>query len=514
MRALIFSGLVLCCLTAQARGLPEVETRDGVILGRQVGGTEAYLGIRYAQAPKGDLRWKPPVPVSSWKEPLQAYRYGNPCPQLSPILRRLIGDEDCLNLNVWTPREKGDQPLPVMVFIHGGANSLGASNQSLLGVNLYDGQYLSASGPVVVVSLNYRLGLLGFMAHPDLSRESGYGGSGNYALMDQLLALKWVNENIAAFGGDPSNVTVFGESAGAINTMALMASPLSRGLFHKAVIQSGFLTEIPLAQAEQLGVETGKALSGESADVLKRLRSLPAGDLIRYGDKPAVLSSYSPTIDNHVLHGGVLESFQSGRALKIPAIIGTTADEMVSLAPFVADSASVISTRQYEERVKSVFGEGAGARILERYPVAGSGRSPRRVFETLLTDGFVLCPARRIARAFQSNGTPVYKYVFSHANDFMMGLGAFHGIELGYVFNTHLGTLREYGLSKQVMKYWTSFATTGQPGAPGLAPWPRYSCEDYLKIDTPLMSAQGYREGFCDFWDSLGDLKIEISHRR
>jgi para-nitrobenzyl esterase len=128
----------------------------------------------------------------------------------------------------------------------------------------------------------------------------------------------------------------------------------------------------------------------------------------------------------------------------------------------------------------------------------------------MLTDGFVLCPARRIARAFQSSGAPVYKYVFSHSNDLMFGLGAFHGIELGYVFNTHLGTLREYGLSKQVMKYWTSFAATGQPGARGLEPWPRYACEDYLKIDTPVTSGQGYRDEFCDFWDSLGDLKINL----
>jgi para-nitrobenzyl esterase len=512
VRKFLLSSVVFFALGAQARGLIEVRTSAGPVVGHESGASIAYLGIPYAQAPTGQLRWKPPVPAAPWTEPLIAVKYGNQCPQLSIMFRRVTGDEDCLNLNVWKPKAKSDKPLPVMVFIHGGANSLGASNQKIFGMNLYDGQHLASEGPAIIVSLNYRLGLLGFMAHPELSKESGYGGSGNYGLMDQIQALKWVQENIAAFGGDPDNVTVFGESAGAINIMALMASSSAKGLFHKAIIQSGFLSEIPLKQAEQQGTEAAAAMNCEGPEALDKLRALPLEDIVRYGEKPGTMSAYSATIDGHLLQSGVLANFQKGNYSQVPTIIGTTADEMTSLAPFLADSASIVTTNEYEKRVLSFFGSKNGNAVLGRYPVDGSGKTARGVFEGMLTDAFVLCPARRIARAFNSNGAPVYKYLFSHSNDFMMGLGgAFHGIELSYVFNTHFGSPREYDLSKQVMRYWTSFAATGKPEAPGKTAWPRYSCEEFLNLNTPSNSDKGYREEFCDFWDSVGELMPSVS---
>jgi para-nitrobenzyl esterase len=492
-----------------SEGVNEVKTASGPVIGDGRSSLTAYLGIPYAKAPTGNLRWKPPVPVDPWTKPLLAIDYGKQCPQLSFILRRVIGDEDCLNLNVWKPKTKTDKPLPVMVFIHGGANSIGASNQKILKMNLYDGQYLASEGPVIVVSLNYRLGLLGFMAHPELSKESGYGGSGNYALMDQILALKWVQENIAAFGGDPNNVTAFGESAGAINLMALMASPEAKGLFHRAIIQSGFLSELSLADAERQGSAAARALGCAGPDALAKLRALPVEDILNYVHAPfGGLIPYSATIDGHLLPSGVLESFQKGTFNKVPTIIGTTADEMKSLAPMLADSANIAVPADYERRVIEYFGEKTGLDVLVKYPARGAAKSPREVFETMLTDAYSLCPARRIARAFNSNGAPVYKYLFSHSNDYMRGWGgAFHGIDLTYVFNTHLGTQREYDLSKQVMTYWTSFARDGRPDAPGKTQWPRYSREEYLSLNIPSNSEQGYREGFCDFWDSVGELK-------
>lgn len=490
----------LACFSADQL---QVETTKGAVIGAKAGATFVFKGIPYAAPPVGELRFQAPEPHSPWSTPLEAKTYGAKCLQIpfSSSGRETQGSEDCLFLNVWRPANTELSKLPVMVWVHGGGNVNGSSNDSLLGVDIYDGAWLSEHGPAVIVTINYRLGPLGFLAHPKV-------GSGNYALLDQLAALRWVQENAASFGGDASNVTLFGESAGAINTLSLLASPLSKGLFHRAIVQSGFLVEIPLAVSEEIGVKLSTSVGcEEKEDTAACLRTLSGAAILAAADYGGVgkLRASVPTIDGNVLSAGLLDTFRSGRAASVPLLIGATRDEMSTLGAIAADTDKVTTPEIFEERVRGYYGEKAEG-VLALYPVS-SFVSPRRAIEELLGDDAVHCPTRRIARALRG-AAPVWNYLFSHVGDhpFSAPYRAAHAFEVPYVFHNQvplLTTPREKELADKIATYWLNFARSGNPNSESLPPWPRNLGDHFANLDIEITSEQGFHAEKCDFLDTL-----------
>jgi para-nitrobenzyl esterase len=475
-----------------------VATTSGTARGIPSGATISFLGLPYAAVPVAALRFAPTQPPAPWTGEFTADHFGAACPQPSMFGNSVIGNEDCLTLNVWRP--VSGSKLPMMVFFHGGGNSVGSSHD-LNGASLYDGAALSEKGPAVIVTINYRLGALGFLAHPALSNENTDKISGNYALLDQLQALHWIRDNAAAFGGDPANVTVFGESAGAIDILALLASPRATGLFQRAIIESGFLTEQPLAAAEADGNKFAAALGCRSAACL---REKSAEDIVKASSAGAgKLHAYAATIDGHILPTGVLEAFRSGRASHVSLLIGTNADEMTTLLPFLSDVKPTITASGYEEQLTKDFGPAAPA-ALALYP-ASNFLSPYVAYLNVATDSYAHCPARRIARSY---GSQVYKYVFTHVSDnpLLAPYGAGHGLELPFVFHAASSlSFTELSLSEQVMGYWTNFARTGNPNGDGLVEWKPFSKDEFFEINSLPGMRSGFREAKCDFWDSLGN---------
>ena len=321
-----------------------VETEYGPVTGYILGGAAAFKGIPFAAPPVGPLRWRPPEPPARWTEPIDATSIGCVCPQdtkIFPVFGQI--GEDCLSLNIWTPEETKGGPFPVMVWLHGGGFSTGSGSMPI-----YDGTYFASLG-IVTVTINYRLNALGFLAHPELTAESPGRTSGNYGLTDQVFALKWVKENISRFGGDPGNVTVFGESAGGASVVSLLSSPLAAGLFHRAIAQScgnapSLLRKlgesnrhlesaeaVGLKFAQKLGIDAGKG-------ALRKMRALPAQELaeawFKYVMEDATGASFTGswqinqlTIDGYVLHDSPANTFAKGKQNNVPLIAGTTADE-------------------------------------------------------------------------------------------------------------------------------------------------------------------------------------------
>jgi para-nitrobenzyl esterase len=477
------------------------QTNSGPVRGVELQDVLSFKAIPYAAPPVGDLRWAPPQPPTAWTQPLNADHFRSVCPQMSSENILLTeGDEDCLTLNVWRPAAATAKKLPVMVFIHGGANMSGSTNVSVLGKNLYDGAYLAADRNVVLVTIQYRLGVLGFLSHQALSKSSGYGSSGNYATLDQILALRWVQKNIAQFAGDPGNVTVFGQSAGAASTLVLMASPLAKGLFQRAIIESGYNSENSLADAEKWGAVMANSLGcGDDEKTLACLKAMPAEVLVRYNPHPETIGTFVATVDGHVLDKSVAESFRDGSAAPLDFILGTTTDEMTLLAPFMAESGQVYTEADYARLTEKYFGGPNAKRILKEYPVGDS--TARKKYEEMLADGFFQCSSRRLARAASAHGQHVYKYVFSHVSDnpLLSQYGAFHGSELPLVFHTLDKTEREDALSEKIGGFWTNFAKTGNPGAP----WPQFKSGEYLDLNLLPVAASGYHDVHCDFWDQI-----------
>jgi len=486
-----------------------VETTEGVVVGEKRGDLFVFKGIPYAAPPIGPLRFKPPQPHAPWTTSREATSYGAKCLQLPPMgyYRLIEGSEDCLFLNIWRPAVSPARALPVMVWIHGGGNFFGSGNDSLLGGELYNGQHLALDGPAVVVTLNYRLGPMGFLAHPSLSRESGYNGSGNYAILDQIAAIKWVKENAAVFGGDPSNITVFGQSAGAIDTTILLASPLARGLFAKAILQSALMTDWPLSVSEANGVKLAKDLGCESAaNPADCLRGLSAEKIIRTAyPSTEVLTSYqsSPTIDGHVLTEPVIDTLRRG--ISVPLLLGTNADELTTFGKLVG-SDKVTSPASYQEAIKKFY-ESKADSVLAVYPLAPQA-NPRDAFEELLGDHLFHCNARRIARAVASS-TPVWRYVFSHTSDsiFLRSFRAGHTLEIPYVFHNNglLMGAREAALANTLERYWLNFAYSGDPNSEAEPVWPEFHGDEYLNLDIDTAAGKGFHNKQCDFWDTLGD---------
>jgi para-nitrobenzyl esterase len=494
-----------------------IRIETGLISGIPVGENKdvrVYKGIPYAAPPIGDLRWKPPQPAKPWQGVRQATQYGPSCPQ-PDILERAYGiktgptSEDCLYLNVWTPAKKPDQKLPVMVWIHGGGYIAGSGSSQV-----YDGQELARQG-VIVVTINYRLGPFGFLAHPLLSKESEHGVSGNYGLLDQIAALEWVKRNIAAFGGDPNNVTIFGESAGAGSVCYLMVSPLAKGLFHRAIAQSGSAlgqnrhlrqTWYGLEPAEklgerfaqQLGCETLAAMRAKSAEEILAKSSTELSFFFGRGDR------FGPIVDGWVVPDDPGAIFEAGEQHKVPLIVGSNADE----GTIFTASLPQMGVDQYKAAVSALYKTHAD-KVLALYPVDNPNQV-RSMVSRLIGDSAFIANARLFAR-LHSRTNKVFLYHFTWVRPDQRGaaLGAFHGSEIPYAFGNIKALVaageKDRTLAQTMSAYWACFAASGDPNRKGLPEWPAYdpASDRYLELGDPISIKSGLRKQECDLFEKI-----------
>jgi para-nitrobenzyl esterase len=456
------------------------DTPAGSLLGANEDGIDVYRGIPYALAPTGERRWAPPAAVPDWEGQREAQAFGPACPQpesrAQSIYATELGavSEDCLSLNVWTPEDaKG---APVFVWIHGGSLTTGAGSQAM-----YDGARMAREQGLVVVTINYRLGVLGYLAHPGLSAESEQGISGNYGLMDQILALKWVERNIAAFGGNPDNVTVAGESAGALSTVLLMTSPKAKGLFDKAIAQSAYMVTMSALKEETNGLPSAESVGSDLLDRMgvediDALRAMPAGKIVGLAGK----AGYFPfaVIDDVYLTDQMVATFDKGEQAPVPVLAGFNEGEIRSLRFLLPP---IPKQDAYETAIRTGYGELADE-FLNIYP----SDSLESSMLATTRDAMYGWTAERLAASQTSQGIPSFFYLFDHgypAAD-RWGLHAFHAAEIPYVFGTMSeavapwpeipNTDEERALSQAMMAYWASFARDGRPAAVGAAEWPSY----------------------------------------
>jgi para-nitrobenzyl esterase len=492
-------------------------------------GGAAFRGVPFAQPPVGQLRWRPPAPVKPWSGERDATRFGAPCSQNSNGQVLEQSSEDCLFLNVWTPEWPARTKMPVMFWIHGGGNYAGTASS----VN-FDGESLARHG-VILVTANYRLTIFGFFAHPALTRESLHHASGNYGLMDQIAALQLVHDNIARFGGDPGNVTVFGQSAGAVDANVLMTSPLTKGLFHRVIAESGTVTRNPddatlkmtalgvvmkvkngpvtfsdapsLAEAERAGEELAGILQAPTAQSLKFLRQLPAADLLRAVKAPGM--SIGPAngieVDGWVLPKPPAEVFANGREHGVPLLIGNNSRERTPPLTTQADLKRAIEGMygSLAARAFVLYGlEGTGERQTDD-PLYG-GQATQWVVDTMYR-----CPV--VAQLiWHATRNPAWEYQFDRAAPGRETSGAVHGVEVAYVFGaldapgrgvTYVPADRE--ISAAMQEYWTNFAKTGNPNSASLPQWPGFdaTARGYMEFtDRGPAAVEGLRRPFCDLY--------------
>lgn len=475
--ALSFAALMVVTSAAQAQ--PQVRTDAGTIRGKALGATEAYMGVPFAKPPVGSLRWRAPEPVAPWTGVRDATRPSAVCYQMvvkpwDPYPADFVADgpvsEDCLYLNVWKPAHP-QAKLPVYVFIHGGGFRGGAGS-----LGIYDGSDLAAKG-AVVVTINYRVGAFGFLAHPDLSRESKLGSSGNYGILDQIAALRWVQANIARLGGDPRNVTVAGESAGAASVNSLIVSPLAKGLFHRAVSMSGPVLGGPMTprgDAEQNGVALAAEAGGGSIEGLRALSAEAVLDATK-GSPPGTpgakpVFSYAPNLDGKVIAVDPGDG-RNPVQVRVPLLAGYNADEMVDYKVTTPDTFRAAVARRY-----GAFAD----RFLALYPHATD--------EEAIASNLVLNRDRYMAalvlwgqQRAKTSGQPVYAYLYDHRYPVGPGgkdFGAFHSSSLRYIFGALTGGDRAFtdgdrAVSRQMQAHWLAFMMTGNPSADGTQ-WPRF----------------------------------------
>ncbi len=526
-----------------------VQTVHGPVRGFQNDGVNSYRAIPYAAPPVGAQRWRPPVPAATWADVLDATSRPNACMQegfLDLPVPGFAASEDCLYLNVDTPQSGSG--LPVMVWIHGGGFVLGEGLQTDGGTA---GDLIARETDTVVVSMNYRLGPFGFLAHSALSQESPRGASGNYGLMDQTAALKWVQQNIEAFGGDPDNVTIFGESAGAFSVCSHLASPRSAGLFHKAIIQSGSCERpwVELSRAQAQGDVFAEALGcGEaSEDSLPCMRDASAEDVLaalppapNFGFSPSagVTADWFPILDGYFFDEQPADSFASGTFNQVPTLLGFTRDEarlFVWLGELDPLSPLDVSEDSYEALVTRLLGGNAelAAEAVREYPISEFSGA-WEALAALATDTIFRCPGKLQAAKLREF-VPTYLYQFEYEGgrsqlEFAIDigvldaelpsgrLGAFHGADIPYVFG-YDPVLELDGLDlvvnsfepgsddgtvwQAVLGYWTRFAATGDPNAPGAETWPAHGAQNdaYLSLDTVVTSSSQVAEERCSFWE-------------
>jgi para-nitrobenzyl esterase len=503
----LFTFLVACSLQAQTdNNAPKVTTKSGTIRGITEGGVSIFKGIPYATAPVGDLRWRAPQPFPAWKGEREATQFCKDCGQAAwgPNAGKMSpnASEDCLFLNIWKPTsaKKGDK-LPVMVWIHGGGftGGSGASPQNF-------GHEFAKQG-VILVNINYRLGLLGFFAHPALSQENPNEPKGNYGYMDQIAALQWIQKNIAAFGGNPKNVTIFGFSAGGVSVHSLLTIAAAKGLFHKLISESGggrdgVLTGRPInkenadvfytVSAETIGLNFAKTkgIEGTDATALAKLRALKAEDIVDGGketdgqDGPRIYSG--PILDGKLVVETAETAYRFGRQPKMPMIIGNCSAEIGG--PFV-------SNKKNKEELFASFGD-LEAEAKAAYDPNGS-KDFNEVIAKFNTDWVWGEPARMTARVFLAKDAPTYMYQFGYvptAAQQRSPYGAGHGSEVSFVFNTlnarwgapAEATPTEKELAKAMNTYWANFAKTGNPNGTGLPTWQLYNNQNQDMLDVEL----------------------------
>jgi para-nitrobenzyl esterase len=426
-----------------------------------------FKGMPFAGAPVSDLRWRAPKPPPKWRGVRNASEFSAICMQRRPNAAGIDAEprpmsEDCLYLNIYTAAKTANDKLPVMVWIHGGALTAGAGS-------IYNGEQLARKG-VVVVTINYRLGVFGFFAHPELSKESGHAASSNYGLLDQIAALQWVQKNIAAFGGNPNSVTIFGESAGSWSTNLLAASPLARGLFHRMIGESGGQFELmkDLAQPEQTGAKFG---------TLAELRAKPAGEL-QSGMGAAFVGAtggYSgPVVDGWCLPEDVYTIYAKGKQADVPLLIGSNADEGTMFTP------ATVTLQSMKDSAQQRFGPDADA-FLRLYPAQSDSEAWRTQADSMRDQVFGWEMRTWAGMQCKTGKSKVYLYFFSRVPPGPNAgrMGSFHSAEIAYVFrNTHRPTRpweeTDHQLSEIMSSYWVNFATTGDPNGKGLPAWPAF----------------------------------------
>lgn len=495
------------------------EAVEGVWADEQ-GGVVAFKGLPFAAPPVGELRWRPPEPHEPRSGVQRAADYGPRCPQndgsgyARDIARDFGSDpalvpdppatsEDCLFLNVWTSNLGGSEPQPVMVWIHGGSNTHGGADEIP-----YDGTNLAQRG-VVVVTFNYRLGLLGFLAHPALTAESPNRSSGNYGMLDQIAALQWVGQNIAAFGGDPERVTVAGASAGAADVLYLMTSPLSAGLFHRAIAQSGAppSDQRTLAAQEIRGLRLQELLELRDSDMpLVDLRAVPFEQLLEVSVVHLNEEfDCAPVTDGWALTDLPGRVFGAGNQHDVPLLIGSNADEWTSIGRYPEP----LTRSGLRGWLRSRWGRWAD-RAARIYPLTES-EAVEAVAQRWQTDHWFTCPTDFTARSMAAVSSDAYLYLFSRRLPANGGgrLGAFHGAEVAYVFDNLASeswvprTAADQELADAMAAYWVQFAATGDPNRDGLPRWPEYGTGgEYLELGDEIAARARLRVAACDLWKS------------
>jgi len=480
---------------------PQAKTANGLVEGIASSGISIFIGIPFAQPPVGDLRWKEPQPVKNWDGVRKAGQFGS-----RPMQTAIFGDmnfrsngvsEDCLYLNVWTPAKKESEKLPVLVYFYGGGFVAGDGSEPR-----YDGESMARKG-IVTLTVNYRLGVFGFFCHPELSKETTYHGSGNYGLMDQWAALRWVQQNIAAFGGDPKRVTIAGESAGSLSVSAQMASPLSKNLIAGAIGESGAiikptLAPVTMAEGEQNGVKFAASIGATS---LADLRAIPAQKLLEAGSKLGV-SGFAATIDGYFFSKFPVDIYMSGEQAHVPLLLGWNSEEMNYR---MIMGGKELTTENYTKALQNLYGEKSGE-ALKYYP----GSTPEEILKSatsLSGDRFIAYSTWKWYDShLKTGGSPVYRYFYERPRPVMrpeMGnavpglaggvtkstdtqapkappaTGAVHSAEIEYALGNLSGNRiydwqpEDYQVSAIMQEYFANFIKTGNPNGIGLPEWPK-----------------------------------------
>ena len=525
MKTRVFLSILgLSLLTIGVRVVPAspandvVKVEGGAISGVTLEGVRAYKGIPFAAPPTGELRWKAPQPVVAWQGVRKCDTFGPECPQ-SPYPNTSIyfsppqkQSEDCLYLNVWTTA-RANERRPVMVWIHGGALTRGSGSNPA-----YDGAALARKG-VVLVTINYRLGPLGYLAHPELTSESPNQSSGNYGVLDQIAALKWVQKNIGAFGGDSRRVTIFGESAGSWSVNALVATPLAKGLFHRAIGESGGLfgrqahlkeDREGMISAEKVGAAFAKAAG---ADSIKALRALPAEKIVDVFNNNAEGRRFrtSTNVDGWVFPDEIRRIFAQGKHNDVPVILGSNANEMTTLTTPAMWPKTLADLRR---RTEAQFGKRAAE--FETVYKANTDADAAKAFLDSFRDTTFSLQMRTWARLTGKGKSKAYLYYFTRVppGPNSKTLGAYHAAEIVYAFGNVRQPNRaseetDMKLSDAMSSYWVNFATTGDPNGKGLTNWPAYNeqQEPYLELGDKVQVGNHLLKEQLDFQESVQSLR-------
>lgn len=518
MRTLFVCAAAALFMVCAAAEIPEVVTvTGGKIRGTTDDGVRAFKGIRYGASTAGQNRWRPPQPVPTWNGIRNATEFGPDCPQLDYPKASIYWreprpqSEDCLSLNVWSEAASADERRPVMVWIHGGALTRGSG-----ATPAYNGANLAKKG-VVVVTVNYRLNVFGYLAHPELSAESEHDSSGNYGVLDQIAALQWVQNNIKTFGGDPNNVTIFGESAGSWSVCALQATPLSEGLFHRVIGQSGgVFSAMPYLKGENLGqrsqeavgVAFGEALGDSS---LNTMRDASVDDILKTFDEGAGFVSRA-SVDGWVFPEEVRLIFANGKQHDVPVMVGSNAKEMTTLTSPASIPRTMSALRS---RIEQQYGGAADAFHLV-YP-ATSDAEAGEAYLAGARDAAFTWQMRTWARMMENVSSPAYWYYFTRVpqipnRDY---LGAYHAAEIMYAFDNIEPSGDRFDetdvrVAEYISNYWVNFAKTGNPNGAGLTQWEPYSpeTEPYMELGDEPVPGNNLLQAQLDFIEEIQQARL------